>query len=185
MYAAAVTLRCYFSTLPPPPTSTVFPYTTLFRSPCPRGRARRDVAGPPAVLDEDVGDHGRRQDDPGDRRGVRIPSQGRLGRPAAGGGEGRRTAPARRPDAVSRRMHALVPDRRELPRRRSVRPRRSPAAAGTARAVFTGSRRVVDSRLGDQAGGGRSARRWTGSPPAVGHAVVALDPLRRSQPAAP
>src|SRR2546426_11465932 len=107
-----------------PPRSTLFPYTTLFRS--------------------------------------RIPSQGRLGRPAAGGGEGRRTAPARRPDAVSRRMHALVPDRRERPRRRSVRSRRSPAAAGTARAVFTGSRRVVDSRLGGQAGGGRSGRRWTG-----------------------
>src|SRR5262249_59386088 len=33
-----------FSLLPPPPTSTLFPYTTLFRSPC--NRRDRTVAAP-------------------------------------------------------------------------------------------------------------------------------------------
>src|SRR5688572_31746658 len=64
----------FFLTLRPPPRSTLFPYTTLFRS---RGRERRGD-GPLQPYGRDLGRPERRDPgafDPGRRGGGRVPHQ--------------------------------------------------------------------------------------------------------------
>src|SRR5207244_7766195 len=49
-YTLTYTLPIFFlSTLPPPPSSTLFPYTTLFRSSAERDRVHEPAAGPEIV----------------------------------------------------------------------------------------------------------------------------------------
>ena len=78
-----------------------------------RWPAEPDVTWPgrPPVLGEDLGDHRRRQGDPGHAGGVRRAPPRRLGRAADGRGACRAAAAAGRTDAVPGRQHALQPAR--------------------------------------------------------------------------
>ena len=111
-------------------------------------RARSHVAGASTVLGDDVGNHGRRQDDPGDARGIPRASQGWLGRAV----DGRRALGlrehCRRSAAVPRRLHQSEAHRARLLGGRPVGPHGPGSAARLSLALFAGPRDRFDPRTG-------------------------------------